>query len=298
MPAGKMSSQVAHASRLSLLHFIRNNPDRLNEFVENNVAGSMVVVKCKNLSQLTKAFEDAKKAGFPCAMFTDSGHVMLPHFDGSPVTTAVAIGPATKEEMRSITKKFQSVKDRPTKEQIISAMKNCEQTTGVSVLDHGNMVRDAYLKLVEYVKTGVQPEGWRIPEWVNSDILAKQMDSDTVKEYQIYHDCSKPYVRKIDEDGKVHFPDHAKKSYEMWKPFNPKAANLMKMDMDAHLLKADGIEEFSSRPEAATLLMTAVAEIHANAEMFGGLNSDSFKIKIKNLTKRGKQVINSWNKGN
>ncbi|MGY8607445.1 peptidyl-tRNA hydrolase [Gluconobacter cerinus] len=110
MPAGKLASQASHASRLSLLHFIRDNPHRLAEFIDSNVAGSMVVLRAKNLAALEKAHLQATNAGLPTAMFTDSGHVLLPHFDGSPVTTAVAIGPARREDMRPMTKKFQVVK--------------------------------------------------------------------------------------------------------------------------------------------------------------------------------------------
>lgn len=41
--------------------------------------------------------------------------------------------------------------------------------------------------------------------------------------------------------------------------------------MDVHLLKADGVESFSKNPYALTLLLTGLAEIHSNANMFGGL---------------------------
>jgi len=44
-------------------------------------------------------------------------------------------------------------------------------------------------------------------------------------------------------------------------------------------------------PEAAALLLTAIAEVHSNAEMFGGHDSDSFKAKIKRLDKRGRIAI-------
>jgi hypothetical protein len=62
------------------------------------------------------------------------------------------------------------------------------------------------------------------------------------------------------------------------------------MDMDVHLLKAEDIPEFAGRPQAAALLLTALAEIHANAAMFGGTESTSFKIKLKHLERRGKQI--------
>lgn len=66
---------------------------------------------------------------------------------------------------------------------------------------------------------------------------------------------------------------------------------LIKYDMDIHLLKADGVEEFAKRREAITNLIVGLAEIHANAEMFGGLESTSFKIKWKQIDKRGKQIL-------
>lgn len=97
----------------------------------------------------------------------------------------------------------------------------------------------------------------------------------------------------IDENGKRHFPDHAQASEQVWLAAggNRQAALLMAMDMDAHILKAEGIEEFASRPEAVTLLLAALAEVHSNAAMFGGATSDSFKIKAKHLDKRGRQVL-------
>lgn len=40
-----------------------------------------------------------------------------------------------------------------------------------------------------------------------------------------------------------------------------------------------------------TLLVTALAELHSNAAMFGGIESTSFKIKWKKLDKLGKKLI-------
>lgn len=110
MPAGKLASQAVHAGRLSLLHFLKNNLHRIDEFIDANVCGSVVTVRAKKLAALQRAFAQAKEAGLPAAMFTDSGHVLLPHFDGSPVISALAIGPAPRETIRPITKKFQIVK--------------------------------------------------------------------------------------------------------------------------------------------------------------------------------------------
>lgn len=177
---------------------------------------------------------------------------------------------------------------------VVSAMQSCLQSRGQSVLAHGISVRRHYLQLLDVLRGDVEaPEGWRIPKWAyREDILGAQLPEDIVAEYQVYHDCGKPYARIEDEEG-VHFPDHARASERVWLQAggNPLAARLMAMDMDAHLLRADGLAEFAARDEAPTLLLTALAEVHSNAIMFGGLTSDSFKMKAKHLDKRGRQVL-------
>lgn len=108
------------------------------------------------------------------------------------------------------------------------------------------------------------------------------------------HDCGKPFCLKADEEGRRHFPNHAQVSYETFTKFyeDPTAAELILHDMDIHTLKSEGVEEFSKNPHAITLLISGLAEIHSNAKMFGGIDSTSFKIKHKCISKRGKQIIN------
>lgn len=109
MPAGKLGAQACHASRLSLLRFLKSHPERADEFLSLNSAGSMILLRGRHLGDLERAHAQSEAAGLPTALFTDSGHILLPHFDGSPVTTALAIGPATRESMRHITKRFRVV---------------------------------------------------------------------------------------------------------------------------------------------------------------------------------------------
>lgn len=106
MPPGKLASQAVHAARLSLLKYLGLNPHRRDEFVGANSSGSVCVLSARSLAQLERAHAQATAAGLPTALFVDSGHVLLPHFDGGHVPTALAIGPAAKDEMRHITKKF------------------------------------------------------------------------------------------------------------------------------------------------------------------------------------------------
>jgi hypothetical protein len=97
----------------------------------------------------------------------------------------------------------------------------------------------------------------------------------------------------VDSDGRRHFPNHSGISYQVFnKVFDdPIAADLILHDMDIHLLKSDGVEEFMKNPYHLTLLLVGLAEIHSNSDMFGGKLSTSFKIKFKSINQRGKQIF-------
>jgi putative nucleotidyltransferase with HDIG domain len=123
-------------------------------------------------------------------------------------------------------------------------------------------------------------------------IKPKLPPSDILLTYALYHDCGKPFCRIIDEDGKQHFPNHAEISAKIWRENggDEQIARLIQMDMDIHLLKAHQIDEFCQRTECISLLLSGLAEVHANAKMFGGIESISFKIKWKHIEKRGRQI--------
>jgi hypothetical protein len=174
-------------------------------------------------------------------------------------------------------------------------MQNCPQTTTQSVYQHGLSVRDHLHQLIRYLETGQIEGDWRLPDWLSeyrTEILAALCPRDIIEQYAIFHDCSKPYCVRYDESGKRHFPNHAELSYQKWLEIggNREAAVLIRLDMKIHTLKADEIEEFIQHPEAITLLLAGLAEVHSNAKMFGGLESDSFKIKWKHINKRGKMI--------
>jgi hypothetical protein len=173
-----------------------------------------------------------------------------------------------------------------------------------NILQHGESVRDHLFDLLDHLQYNEPLKyEWKIPAWVYENrglILDKIYDRFTLEEYTVYHDCGKPYCKTIDSEGKVHFPNHAEVSYNVFKSiFKPSlfgnwqddVPELILMDMDIHTMKADGLENFAKSPHAITLLIAGLAEIHSNAVMFGGINSVSFKIKWKQIDKRGKQVI-------
>jgi hypothetical protein len=169
----------------------------------------------------------------------------------------------------------------------------CEQTPGLNVLAHGQSVHDYYLDLRKHCLNGTPLEyEWKLPEWIGSPALwAATVDDQTTSLYQVYHDCGKPFCKEVDQEGRNHFPDHARVSADVWRGIggDEQVAKLISLDMAIHLLKAEDLDEF--RAEAATLLVTGFCEIHSNAAMFGGVDSPSFKMKWKHIDRRGRQIV-------
>jgi PTH2 family peptidyl-tRNA hydrolase len=82
-------------------------------------SGTKVVLLARDLDALQRAAYEAKAAGLPWALITDSGHVLpatfdgqawRQPFDGSPVVTALGLGPARRAEVRHITDRLALVR--------------------------------------------------------------------------------------------------------------------------------------------------------------------------------------------
>lgn len=106
MPPGKLAAQAVHAGRLSLLRFVERHPSRASDFLGLNCCGTCVVLEGRHLDDLEMTASRLARADVPHALFDDSGHILLPHFDGGRVTTALAAGPARREDLRPFFKKF------------------------------------------------------------------------------------------------------------------------------------------------------------------------------------------------
>lgn len=199
--------------------------------------------------------------------------------------------------------------------QLQADMEACEQTKGMSVLEHGRSVYKYLDHLNEMLSLGISIKDkfrekleWQLPSWFEEyqeDLAWSRYCSSITYWYACYHDCGKPYCKIIDDEGKVHFPNHAQVSYETWLKINQESSiNLPKKDieiigqlilhdMDLHIMNATQIDELiNTLPQeiVVSLLLTALAEIHSNAAMFGGINSSSFKIKFKQIDRRGRQI--------
>ena len=170
-------------------------------------------------------------------------------------------------------------------------MRQCNQNEKQTIHQHGLAVAQKYQDLI----TG-RHTGWKLPQWFldhQEKLLCDQPDPETMWLYHEFHDISKCFCAETDTQGKLHFPNHASISAHIWRQIGgcELIAQLMQRDMDMHLLKPSTCSEYDAPHLIAALLLTALSELHANCEMFGGFESTSFKIKFKNLSKLGKQML-------
>ncbi len=174
-------------------------------------------------------------------------------------------------------------------------MKNCNQTPTQTIWEHGESIADYYLDIINHIKYKTDCKYiWKLPDWIfNEKLILGQYPLELMLEYQIYHDCGKPYCRIVDDCGRQHFPDHARISANIYRAAfnNEQIARLIESDMLIHTIKSSDIEWFKAMPECYSLLLTGLCEVHSNAQMFGGIDSTSFKIKWKNINKIGERLL-------
>jgi hypothetical protein len=200
-----------------------------------------------------------------------------------------------------------------TWDKLIEDMKSCEQASGQNMYQHGASVWDWYDRIRHILNTGSDDSKnkplvnqLKLPEWFfkyEEELARNRLNSSHLHWYTHYHDCGKPYCREI-RGEKVHYPDHAEVSYNVWmkitenfpikyrdEEFVGQVGRLIRRDMDIHTLKAKEVDQFcKDKREAVTLLLVGLAEVHSNAEMFGGRDSTSFKIKWKQIDRRGRAI--------
>lgn len=103
MPPGKMAAQSGHAFLEAYLKSARENNESAQAYAADP-PGTKVVLCASSLEHIKEIERRANILGITTSLITDSGHVLPPHFDGGPVVTALGFGPATREEVRRITK--------------------------------------------------------------------------------------------------------------------------------------------------------------------------------------------------
>jgi hypothetical protein len=185
---------------------------------------------------------------------------------------------------------------------LAQAMHVCPQGPRQTTMEHCRSVAQhfrvlhARLKHPELAARRYPNWNQHLPKWFATWraelVAALEGHAGLAHVYLEWHDCGKPFCLEFDAQGRAHFPDHAERSAHLWEQVGGRAdaARLMAQDMDLQTLPPSAMTEFAKREHAALLLVAALAAVNANAQMFGGVESDSFKIKAKQLEARGKRL--------
>ncbi len=109
MNPGKLGSQLGHA-----FHYAIRNKDICNSLVEDyenpEIGGSKVCLWAKNEIHIHKIHQEILRLGVPCSLVIDQNHVSPPFFDGSPIVTALGVGPCTKRQVKRVLGKLKLIK--------------------------------------------------------------------------------------------------------------------------------------------------------------------------------------------
>lgn len=108
MPPGKLAAQAGHAYVSALWAAKDISPESFNNYI-SDPPGTKVCLAARDDAELLALRDIAASMGIPYALIIDEGHVLLPHFDGSPIVTALGLGPATRREVASLTRRLQSI---------------------------------------------------------------------------------------------------------------------------------------------------------------------------------------------
>ena len=175
-------------------------------------------------------------------------------------------------------------------------MQSCFQFKDLNMLEHGKNVYTEYLKLIDQLDKGeVEPILQQIYPLIKPSLPPPKI----LKRYMVLHDCGKYLCTHIDEEGRNHFPNHAEhsaKQYSHLFPDDGLTTALIARDMDFHTARGEALTTIWKSPFAPILYLSAWASINANAMMFGGKDSESYKIKRSRLIQSGKKFLNM--KGN
>lgn len=173
-------------------------------------------------------------------------------------------------------------------------MEQCFQFNEQSVFQHGESVWNYTKNIIAGDFTNLQ-----LPEWFlqnHSFIINNLHNFNIIQQYNVFHDCGKPFCIEYGIDGKKHFPHHAEVSEKIAKDlFCEDVCKLIGLDMLLHTSTVEQIKAINLDIKIAfTLIITSFAELHSNASMFGGTDSVNFKIKYKKLQKNAKTLFEQF----
>lgn len=262
------------------------------------ISNSIICLSVKDEHELLKLF-DKYREYTPCILFRE------PDIDNQATSICLFGTPEIRKTLRNLP--LLGKENKYSYKNVINRMIMTQQNNKQNILEHGLSVMKYFNEIKKTLKNSTEYNSFlnlKIPDFIidNKDfILENLLSDDILNEYQQYHDIGKPYCIKYDEEGKIHFPNHEEYSSKIYLEFSDHCeklliSKLIYHDMDFHKLKPSECDSYLnqsklSKSEIISLLLTTLAELNSNADMFGGFESTSFKIKYKNYLKISKKII-------
>lgn len=272
LPVGYQAVQSAHALR----EFQDKYPNEDLAWHQSN--NSIVIVTASDLKEFNKLLRKATGEGIGFAAFSEP--------DLADQITAVCFVPGDKT--KHLLRHCQllggpSTPNNPPKGLLdyVHLMKQTPQGNG-SVWEHCQQVEERFNQLINHEGDWPRLERCR---WLEGALPLPDGLLPELRIYCRYHDIGKP-ICHIETDRKHQYPDHANVSADIWAKIDgrERITRWIRNDMAVHTLTQ---EEFQSIPDWQLHRLVGLAEVYANAEMFGGFESDQFKIKLKKVIRNG-----------
>lgn len=295
---GYQTAQTAHV----IAEWAIKNPEKAQKW--DIKSGSLICLETPDAETLTNLTTEATKLNIPFTIFREpdiGDEITAVLFEpGVATVKLLANYPCAGKHVHN-QKQLRDIENK--KRTQINKMVATEQAPGQNILQHGRSVREHYFALVQHLEGTVdltQYDNWKIPEYLHTyatQILQKLPSTYVMDRYLTLHDCGKPEVLEYDENGRKHFPNHAEASEKTYRNIfsnntqtDEQIAQMIRDDMDVHLLKAVDIPTFLENPNAIGHLIAGLAELTSNASMFGGIESTGFKMKYKHHVQRANAI--------
>lgn len=110
MPAGKAASQAGHAYLEAFLRAQIEDPQVCEAYRRDPDGspsiGTKVCLLARDEGTLLDLAAELERAGLHPILIEDSGHLLPPHFDGTPILTALGVGPVRRDQLPRAMKKL------------------------------------------------------------------------------------------------------------------------------------------------------------------------------------------------
>ena len=254
---------------------------------------SIIIVTVKDIREFEKMLKKAADKGI--------GHVAFVEPDIGYQKTAAAFCPSTETAylMRhcQLLGGVSQTNDEPLTllDWKLLMKKHMQGSHDLSLWDHGNHCADVFKSLMTKETSEVFPIPW-LDTAVDSFIAEYGSFSENVPIYQDilttlrFHDIGKVTAKVVDEDGRIHFPDHPDHSKAIWRKLDSREHIARWLGNGMHLLSKTKAE-CEVLEDLPILRLMAASELIANVRdgIFGSMDFDSIsvKIKLKKLVRNG-----------